>query len=97
MREHLDTSKPASRSARTATGISEATAPGTPRSTPQPPQDELSQRRNRQALDEILKAAEAAFPGQAPGVKPIREKLGIGQAKAQLIRNHLQALQAAAG
>jgi len=48
------------------------------------PGDELSDRREaraRESDEDLMRRAEAVFPRLAPGVKPIREKLGIGQAR----------------
>jgi hypothetical protein len=94
MRENLSTPKAGTPRTRTDR------VPATPAAGIPAPADELSDRREaraRESDEDLMRRAEAAFSGQAPGVKPIRERLGVGQAKAQLVRNHLQALQAAAG
>jgi hypothetical protein len=90
MRENLSTPKPGTRKA--LQSVPEAATAGIP--------DELSDRREARAREsdaDLFRRAEVAFPGQAPGVKPIRERLGIGQARAQQVRNHLKTLQAVAG
>jgi hypothetical protein len=101
MREHLSASARAARSApaRTAPDASQASVPD---ALPDAPSDELKDRRERktrQPVADLLKAAEAAFADRTsvPSLRDVQGAMSIGQGKAQQVQRHLKTLQAATG
>jgi hypothetical protein len=104
MRQNLGASRKATRPA--SVPLPSASASASEEADADAPPDELTTRRERkhQPVADLLKAAEGMFPGGMNAVKgkpaslrDIQAAMGIGQGKAQLVWNHLQALQAAAG
>jgi Protein of unknown function (DUF2637) len=100
MREHLGVQpKRANPATRTAPDASQASVPD---ALPDAPSDELKDRRERkirQPVADLLKAAEAAFADRTsvPSLRDIQGAMSIGQGKAQQVQRHLKTLQAATG
>jgi Protein of unknown function (DUF2637) len=88
------------KTARTASAAPSASASGS--ADADAPEDELKdrrERRTRQPVADLLRAAEAAFTDRTavPSLRDIQGAMSIGQARAQIVQGHLKSLQAATG